>query len=104
MKRDRRYSSIAAATIESTSSDGGGAVADDKLDDSRTFDVIDGQMFELPTPNNYTNDTTCMVLFDGGVRCSPEIYNDPVLLKMSQEKIGEQIKKMQFEIKKLRVS
>lgn len=67
-------------------------------------DLVDGQMVELPGASSKSNATTCMVLYDGSVRCSPEIYESPVLLQLGKEQLVLEIRKLQLQIKKLKVN
>lgn len=68
------------------------------------LDVIDGQIIELPALGNESNSVACMVSFNGSVRCSPEIYENPALWRISQQSISQQIRKLQSQIKQLKVS
>lgn len=73
---------------------------------SRTIgilDQIDEQIIDLPALDNQTNSAACMVLFNGSVICSPEMYKNLALWRMSQRSISVQIKKLQNKIKKLKV-
>lgn len=67
-------------------------------------DLVDGQMIELPGTGSKSNTTTCMVLYDGSVRCSPEIYDSPGLLQLGKEQLILEIRKLQLQIKKLKVN
>lgn len=66
--------------------------------------VLNGQMVELPNAGNETNSTVCMVLYDGSIKCSPEIYQNPLLWRTSHKNLMAQIKMLQRQIKKLKVS
>lgn len=68
------------------------------------IDLVDGQMIEFPQNKDKSNSTTCMVLYDGSVRCSPEIYENPILLQLGKEQLILEIRKLQLQIEKLKVS
>lgn len=89
MKRSRRNSAVG-----------------DSLNTTPILDVIDGSMaeFEFPIFNNQANNTSCIVSSDGSVRCSPEMYSNPELLKTTLENLMLIIKNLQIRMKKLKVN
>lgn len=68
------------------------------------MDVIRGQMVELQSYRNQSDNAACMVATNGSVSCSREIYDDPSLWEASQRSIISQINKLQNQLQKLRVS
>lgn len=67
------------------------------------MDVIHGQIVELQSYRNQSNDAACIVAINGSVSCSKEIYDDPNLWETTQQSITMQINKLQDQLEKLKV-